>query len=122
MKKTLLMVLIACFLSTSALADGLEIIFATNATWPPMEFINADKEIVGYSIDFMKAAGKEAGFTPVFKAVAWDGIFAGLGDKYDAICSSVSITDERKKSWISPNRTSKCARPWWSHLTARPKA
>jgi polar amino acid transport system substrate-binding protein len=98
MKKTVLMFLIGCFLSTTAFAAGQEIVFATDATWPPMEFVDANKEIVGYAIDFMNAAGKEAGFTPVFKAVAWDGIFAGLGvNKYDAICSSVSITDERKK-------------------------
>ncbi|PIE56546.1 MAG: basic amino acid ABC transporter substrate-binding protein [Desulfobulbus propionicus] len=76
-----------------------EIVFATDATWPPMEFVNADKEIVGYSIDFVKAAGKEAGFTPVFKNTAWDGIFAGLAaGKYDSITSSVSITEQRKKA------------------------
>lgn len=98
MKKTVLMFLIGCFLSSAAFAADQEIVFATDATWPPMEFVDANKEIVGYAIDFMNAAGKEAGFTPVFKAVAWDGIFAGLGaNKYDAICSSVSITDERKE-------------------------
>ena len=75
------------------------IIFASDATWPPMEFVGPDKEMTGFAIDYMKAAGKEAGFTPEFKAVAWDGIFAGLAsNKYDAICSSVSITDERKNA------------------------
>jgi len=75
------------------------IVFATDATWPPMEFVNADKQISGYAIDYMKAAGKEAGFTPEFKAVAWDGIFAGLAaGKYNAICSSVSITPGRQKT------------------------
>ncbi len=75
------------------------IVFATDATWPPMEFVNDQKQVVGYSIDFMTAAGKEAGFKPVFKNTAWDGIFAGLAaKKYDAIVSSVSITDERKKA------------------------
>ncbi len=74
------------------------IVFATDATWPPMEFVDANKNIVGYSIDFLTAAGKEAGFTPVFKNTAWDGIFAGLaGGRYDAISSSVSITKERQK-------------------------
>jgi len=98
MKKALLMLVMVCLLATSAFAGGREIVFATDATWPPMEFVDANKEIVGYSIDFMKAAGQEAGFTPVFKAVAWDGIFAGLdANKYDAICSSVSITEERRK-------------------------
>ncbi|PIE60298.1 MAG: basic amino acid ABC transporter substrate-binding protein, partial [Desulfobulbus propionicus] len=75
------------------------IVFATDATWPPMEFVNKDKQVVGYAIDFMNAAGKEAGFKPVFKNTAWDGIFAGLAaGKYDAIVSSVSITEDRKKA------------------------
>ena len=94
----ILVLIISSLASSSALAKGQEIVFATDATWPPMEFVDANKNIVGYSIDYMNAAGHEAGFTPVFKAVAWDGIFAGLAaDKYDAICSSVSITEERKK-------------------------
>lgn len=75
------------------------IVFATDATWPPMEFVGPDKQITGLAVDLMTAAGKEAGFTPEFKAVAWDGIFAGLASgKYDAICSSVTITDERKNA------------------------
>ncbi|MBN2427526.1 MAG: basic amino acid ABC transporter substrate-binding protein [Deltaproteobacteria bacterium] len=79
-------------------AKEVVITFATDATWPPMEFVDANKNIVGFSIDYMTAAGKEAGFTPKFMAVAWDGIFAGLDvTKYDAISSSVSITEERKK-------------------------
>ncbi|PIE60340.1 MAG: basic amino acid ABC transporter substrate-binding protein [Desulfobulbus propionicus] len=83
----------------SASAAEKTIFFASDATWPPMEFLNDKKEIVGYSIDYIKAAGKEAGFTPVIKNTAWDGIFAGLAaGKYDAITSSVSITDKRKKA------------------------
>jgi len=75
------------------------IVFATDATWPPMEFMDAHNQVVGFAVDYMAAAGTEAGFTPVFKVVAWDGIFAGLATgKYDAICSSVSITEERKKA------------------------
>jgi len=97
-RKTIVTVLLSILASSTAFAESMKIIFATDATWPPMEFVDANKEIVGYSIDYMNAAGKEAGFTPVFKAVAWDGIFAGLdSDKYDAICSSVSITAERQK-------------------------
>jgi polar amino acid transport system substrate-binding protein len=83
----------------SPVAAETTIVFATDATWPPMEFVNDQKQVVGYAIDFMTAAGKEAGFTPVFKNTAWDGIFAGLGaNKYDAVSSSVTITEERKKA------------------------
>lgn len=83
----------------SPVAAETTIVFATDATWPPMEFVNDQKQVVGYAIDFMTAAGKEAGFTPVFKNTAWDGIFAGLGaNKYDAVSSSVTITEDRKKA------------------------
>lgn len=76
-----------------------EIIFATDATWPPMEFVNDKKELVGFSVDYMRLAGELAGFKAVTKNVAWDGIFAGLGGgQYDAICSSVTITEDRKKT------------------------
>ena len=85
-------------LSTPVLANT-TIVFATDATWPPMEMVNDQKQVVGYSIEYMTAAGKEAGFTPVFKNTAWDGIFAGLDNKkYDAIVSFVSITEDRKKA------------------------
>ena len=75
------------------------IIVATDATWPPMEMVDRNKNIVGFDIDFLNAVAKEAGFTVKFQNTAWDGIFAGIAvGKYDAIISSVTITDERKKT------------------------
>ena len=75
------------------------IVIAQDATWPPMEFVNENKEITGFASDYMRAVAKEAGFEIELKNVAWDGIFAGLAaGKYDAICSSVTITEERKKT------------------------
>ena len=72
------------------------LVIATDSTWPPMEFVDENKEIVGFDIDLMRAIGGEAGFKVEFKSVAWDGIFAGLmGGKYDAVISSVTITPER---------------------------
>ena len=78
---------------------GLHIVIATDATWPPMEYVDeSTKEIVGFDIDLMAAIAKEGGFSYEFKNAAWDGIFAGLAaGKYDAIMSSVTITEERKK-------------------------
>lgn len=87
-------------------AKGKKIVIATDATWPPMEYIDANKNIVGFDIDMLNAAAKEGGFEVEFKNQAWEGIFAGLAaGKYDAIVSSVTITDERKKPWISPYHT-----------------
>jgi polar amino acid transport system substrate-binding protein len=65
-----------------------------------MEMVDTNKNIVGFDIDFMKALAKEAGVEVMFKNTAWDGIFGGLdAGKYDAIISSVTITDERKKQY-----------------------
>ncbi|NTU59820.1 MAG: basic amino acid ABC transporter substrate-binding protein [Deltaproteobacteria bacterium] len=98
-KKLVLGLAAAILLSQSAQAAGKTLTIAMDATWPPMEFINEKKEIVGFDADYLKAVAKEAGFTLVMKNVAWDGIFAGLeSGKYDAVCSSVTITDERKKA------------------------
>ncbi len=77
----------------------LHLVVATDATWPPMEYIDEKtKDIIGFDIDLFKEVAKAGGFTVEFKNTAWDGIFAGLAaDKYDAIISSVTITEERKE-------------------------
>lgn len=72
---------------------------ASDATWPPMEMVDENKNLVGFNIDYMNAVAKEAGFKVIIKNTAWDGIFAGVeAGKYDAIISSVTITDKRKKA------------------------
>jgi len=76
-----------------------KIVIASDATFPPMEMVDEQKNIVGLDVDLMNAAAKAGGFTVEFKNTAWDGIFAGLeAGKYDAVMSSVTITDERKKT------------------------
>ena len=85
---------------TKEAEDGkLHIVIATDATWPPMEMVDENKDIVGFDIDLMAEIAKHGGFTFEFANTAWDGIFAGLSSGgYDAIMSSVTITDERKKT------------------------
>ena len=80
-------------------ADEKVITIASDCTWPPMEFINDSKEIVGFDIDLINAAAEAGGFKVEVKNTGWDGIFAGLAnDSYDAVISSVTITEERKGS------------------------
>jgi len=79
---------------------GKKFVIATDASFPPMEFVDDSKAIVGFDIELMNAIAKEMGFTVEFKNTAWDGIFAGLeGRSYDAVMSSVTITDERKQKY-----------------------
>lgn len=98
-KAAVMAVAALCFASV-AFAAPKAITVATDATWPPMEFVDANKKIVGFDIDFMTAVAKEAGLQVTFKNTAWDGIFAGVeAGQYDAIISSVTITDERKAKY-----------------------
>ncbi len=107
LKKLMLALLVLSVLAGFAFAGGKKegaagkpnIVVATDATWPPMEMVNENKEIVGFDIDLLQAAAQAGGFTVEFKNTAWDGIFAGLAaGEYDAVISSVTITDERKQT------------------------
>jgi len=86
-------------LASCAKKEPTKIVFASDATFPPMEMVDTNKNIVGFDVDMINAAAKAAGFTVEIRNTAWDGIFAGLDNgKYDAVLSSVTITDERKKT------------------------
>ena len=73
---------------------------ASDASCPPMESVDTSKNIVGFDIDLINAIAKDQKFEVEIKNTAWDGIFAGLeGGAYDAILSSMTITDDRKKTY-----------------------
>jgi polar amino acid transport system substrate-binding protein len=97
MKYALLGFLLCLALLTGCAAKSKKIVVASDATWPPMEFIDDSKNIVGFDIDLIKEVAKQAGFEVEIKNVNWDGIFGGLdAGQYDAVISSVTITEERK--------------------------
>lgn len=74
-----------------------KIVVASDATWPPMEFVDENKNVVGFDVDLVNEVAKAAGFEVEIKNTAWDGIFAGLAaGNYQAVASSVTITEERK--------------------------
>ena len=72
---------------------------ATDATYPPFEFLDANKQLVGYDIDLINAICQLVNCKLDIKSVAWDGIFPALqkGD-YDVVASGVTITAERAKT------------------------
>ncbi|MDQ7819621.1 MAG: basic amino acid ABC transporter substrate-binding protein [Armatimonadota bacterium] len=78
---------------------GRTIRVATDATYPPFEMLDANKNIIGYDIDLIRAICELANCKVDIKSVAWDGIFPALqkGD-FDAVISGVTITAERDKT------------------------
>lgn len=108
MRKILMTALVALVVVSLAMAGGRQeapsdgprvITVATDATWPPMQFVDRNQNIVGFDIDLINAVAEAAGFEVVIQNTAWDGIFAGLANRdYDAVISSVTITDERRNT------------------------
>jgi polar amino acid transport system substrate-binding protein len=104
MKKIVMLLVILTLASTMVFAAGAqeetaqkEYVFGSDCTWPPLEFVDENNEIVGFEIDLIKAISENSGVPMSVRNVAWDGIFAGLANgAYDAVASGVTILEERK--------------------------
>lgn len=72
---------------------------ATDATYPPFEMLDENKNIVGYDVDLIQEICRRANCRPEIRSVAWEGILAGVqqGD-YDVAISGITITEEREKN------------------------
>lgn len=67
--------------------------------YPPFEMSEKDGTPSGVSVDFAKALGESLGREVVIENIAWDGLIPSLKTgKVDLIISSMTITEERKKS------------------------
>ena len=67
--------------------------------YPPFEMSDKEGNPSGVSVDFAKALGASMGREVVIENIAWDGLIPSLKTgKIDLIISSMTITDERKKS------------------------
>ena len=98
-RRLLCALLLPALLCSSAMAAE-KLVVATNPEWPPMEFLDDNRNIVGYDVDMFKAVATEAGMEAEFKMTAWDGIFAGIAaGNYDVIASAVTITPERQRAY-----------------------
>ncbi|MDY6867954.1 MAG: basic amino acid ABC transporter substrate-binding protein [Chloroflexota bacterium] len=104
MKKNYLFSLIAILmlsLLASCTQKSDELVVATDATFPPFEYIEEDsKDIVGFDIDLMNAIAEKADLDIVYKNVAWDPLLAGMADcQYDMAISAMTITAARAEQF-----------------------
>lgn len=98
MKKLLLAAAISA-LCASSFAQGKDLTVAIDATYEPFTFKTADGKPTGFDVDIASALCEQIKRKCVFVEQAWDGMIPGLqAKKYDAIISSMSITEERKQA------------------------
>jgi polar amino acid transport system substrate-binding protein len=95
----LLLVFLLCLPAPAATAAEKHFVVAYDGSWPPMEFPDKDGNLTGYSIDYVDAVAREAGFAHTNVAIPWSSIFAALADgRCDIVASSVTITPDRLKA------------------------
>ncbi len=96
MKKVLLAALLAS-LSLSATAAQ-TIRFATEASYPPFETLDASNKIVGFDVDLANALCKEIDATCTFSNQSFDSLIPSLKfRRIDAAMAGMDITPEREK-------------------------
>ncbi|BCP53295.1 amino acid ABC transporter [Kaistia sp. 32K] len=71
---------------------------AVEGAFPPFNYVGADNQIGGFDVEIAKAVCNQLKAECTFAVQDWDGLIPALqAGKFDAIFSSMSITDERKK-------------------------
>ncbi len=75
------------------------LIVATEAGFPPFEYVDDNGEIVGVDIDIAQAIADKLGKELVIKNMSFDGALVEVADgRVDMVAAGVSVTDERKES------------------------
>lgn len=95
MKKLLIAILLAG-VSVSAMAENIR--FATEASYPPFEFMDTTNTIQGFDIDLAKALCAEMQANCTFTNQAFDSLIPSLRfRRFEAVIAGMDITPERLK-------------------------
>lgn len=108
MKNRLMLALLILLVSLSGnvFADDLqniknrgEVSFAMSGQYPPFNFVDENNQLSGFDVEICAEIASRVGVEPKPLSTAWDGIIAGLlTNRFDLICGSMAITEERLKS------------------------
>ncbi len=108
MKKITVFIVTGLLLLTavSAFAEGLDdvkkkgvLTFSLTGQYPPFNFVDERNTVTGFDVEIGNEIAKRIGAEGKPVTTAWDGIIAGLiSSKYDLICGSMAITEQRLKS------------------------
>lgn len=98
MKQILFALILAFGLTFAQDLGGQVLRIGSDTTYPPLETVDDNGNIVGFDVDVMNAICERINCVAQFVTTAWDGIFAALAQgEFDMVVSGVSITEERDK-------------------------
>jgi polar amino acid transport system substrate-binding protein len=86
--------------TTPATADGQTYIIATDTTFAPFEFQDAQGNYVGIDMEILEAVAADQGFKYDVQALGFDAALQALtSGQADGVIAGMSITDERKEKF-----------------------
>lgn len=81
----------------AAVRDRGRLVIGVNVPYAPMEFKNADGQLVGFDVELMDAVSRVLGLVPDFRVAAFDAILPSVQDGgIDVGASSLTDTKERE--------------------------
>lgn len=91
--------------------------------YAPMEYRTPDGELTGFDIDLGNALCAHIGVTCEWIEQEWDGIIPGLLSRnYDAIMSSMTITEERRQTVLFSDPYITMPSAWFAPVDRAPQA
>ncbi|MCC9181251.1 amino acid ABC transporter substrate-binding protein/permease [Mycolicibacterium mageritense] len=82
----------------TASADGETYVIATDTTFAPFEFQDAQGNFVGIDMDLIREIAKDQGFNVTIKPLGFDAALQAVqANQADGVIAGMSITDARKK-------------------------
>jgi polar amino acid transport system substrate-binding protein len=104
MKLLTTLALTALILTTTAMAQdlpdlqGREITVVTENAYPPLQFIDAAGNAVGWEYDAMAEIAKRLNATIVYENISWDAMIPAVSEgQYDIGMTGITIRDDRKE-------------------------
>jgi polar amino acid transport system substrate-binding protein len=80
-------------------ASDKTLVMATNAEFPPYEYIGADGDFTGIDVELMRTISKNLGYELKIENIAFDSIIPSLlSGKADIGVAGMSVTEDRKKN------------------------
>ncbi|WP_024872857.1 ABC transporter substrate-binding protein [Tolumonas lignilytica] len=100
MKKLLLTAIMASLMVTGVQAkEWKQVRVAVEGAYPPFNSVDANGQLHGFDVDITNALCEQMKVKCTIVKQDWDGMIPGLlARKFDAIISTMDITEERKKS------------------------
>ena len=100
MKKWIAVLGVAVIMFSSGICQAAQKLrIAIEGAYKPFNYVDPNGKLEGFDVDIARALCQQMGAQCELVQQDWDGMIPGLlAHKYDVICSSMSITEKRKKA------------------------